>query len=122
MLIHGTTRFKDVEVNKGKGNYRRAYHCNFSIKAYDKSLQFDLPYELFRFEIHFNKMRDLKQYRIIYLSDLKDKSKLESLKNELLTKWDEVLLYDWTIDLNVPECEKPKGFNEWRLASYWEDE
>lgn len=117
LLIHGTIRFKDVE---GKGDYRKVKHCNYSIKAYDKAVQFKLPYEVFRFEIHFNRMRELKRFEIVYLSDLKNKSKLELLKTELLKKWDEVLLYDWTIDINVPEKEKPKDFNDWRLSTYWE--
>ena len=118
LLFHNTKRFRDQQLRNGKGDYKNVIHDRFTLKFYDKSLQFNLPYELMRFEIHFNKMTELKQYGIIYLSDLNDKTKLEYLKHELLKRFDEVFLYDWTIQEDSIK-RKPKGFYNWKLWHYW---
>lgn len=120
-LFHGIKRFKDEKVNKGKGNYRVATHDRYTIKIYDKGLQFSLPYDLLRFEIHFSRMADLKKYGITTLNDLRDRTNLGYLKKELLNKFDEVFLFDWTIDESMIK-PLPKDFYKWRLPSYWIDE
>ena len=63
-------------------------------------------------------MSDLKKYSIIYLDDLRDKTKLEYLKKELLKRFDEVFLYDWTINEDTIK-RNPKEFHSWRLWYYW---
>lgn len=118
VIFHSTKRFKDKAVKRGKGDFRVVVHDNFSIKIYDKGLQFGLPYELMRFEIHYNRMAGIKKYSIPYLSDLKDRNKLELLKGELIKRFDEVFLYDWTIKESKIK-RKPKGFYDWRLVQYW---
>lgn len=118
VLFHGTKRFKDENVKRGKGDFRIVMHDRFGIKIYDKGLQFGLPYELMRFEIHYRKMADLKKYGISYLSDLKDRENLEYFKKELIKRFDEVFLYDWTIQDDMIK-RKPKDFYKWGLWNYW---
>ena len=117
-LFHSKQRFKDQQLRNGKGDYRNVIHDRYILKFYDKALQFALFYELMRFEIKYTKMTDLKKYGIIYLNDLRDKTKLEYLKIELLKRFDEVFLYDWTIKENKIK-RKPKGFYYWKLWHYW---
>ncbi len=118
LLYHNTKRFRDQQLRNGKVDYRNVMHDRYILKFYDKSLQFGLPYELMRYEIHYRKMADLKKYNIVYLSDLRDKTKLEYLKIKLLKHFDEVFLYDWTINEDKIK-QKPKEFYYWGLWSYW---
>lgn len=119
LIFHGGIKFKDVKVNRSKADYREATHERYRVKAYDKAIQFNLPYELFRFEIHYNRMIDLKKHGIVYLSNLKEKNKLERLKKELIKKWREIFIYDWTIQKEMPKNKKPKDFSCWSLTNYW---
>ena len=121
MLYHEVRKFNDEKVKKGKGGYRVVTHDRYMLKSYDKALQFSLPHELWRFEIHYNRMIELKKFGIIYLSDLRDKSKLLSLKAELLRRFDEVFIYDWTININAIK-RPPKDMYKMQLVQYWVEE
>jgi len=66
-------------------------------------------------------MADLKKYEITTLNDLKVRTNLGYLKKELLSKFDEVFLFDWTIDEGLIK-PLPKDFYKWKLPSYWIDE
>jgi hypothetical protein len=79
------------------------YYCpqhQVDIKIYDKSLQLNLPNYFMQFEDRFSKMQRLKAYGIEYLSDLKDITKVQSLLEILLSTWDDILLFDNTINVN----------------------
>ncbi|OYU53820.1 MAG: hypothetical protein CFE25_17145 [Chitinophagaceae bacterium BSSC1] len=82
------------------------YHCplgQVEVKLYDKSLQYNLPSYLMQFEDRFCKMQRLKNLvGIVHLSDLKDHSKVEKLIDILIQTWDDILLFDNSIDENNP--------------------
>lgn len=74
------------------------HHCKlreYSVKVYDKGLQFDLPDPLMRFELKFNKMGKVRFNR---LEDLRNRENFNGLRTLLLNAWRDVLLFDCTIN------------------------
>ncbi len=82
------------------------HHSQYSLKIYDKSKQNNLPDYLMRFELRYLKMQTLKKWGIKTISDLKNRKKVEGLLNLLLIAWDNILLFDYTIDLKNPELKE----------------
>lgn len=118
LICFGTTEFGNVALKSG---YCKAVVLNdFRLKAYDKALQHNLAYELFRWEAHVNKMRQIKQTGIQTLEDLKDKDKLSMLEPILIEAWNKVLLFDWTIDeVKGKEVIGAEQFYKMQLFSFW---
>ena len=54
----------------------------YSIKIYDKGKQYNLPYNLMRYEVRFTKMSIFKDKNVKTLNSLKTYSKEESETNE----------------------------------------
>ena len=92
----------------------------YSVKVYDKGKQFDLPYELMRFELRFLKMQKLK--KIKFLCDLRDRNKVNDFLKLLLVAWKNVLLYDNTINLkkNGLKQEDKEVLKNGGNPKYWE--
>lgn len=85
------------------------YHCpitQFELKVYDKGLQSGCPYHLMRVELRYTKMEIPNRVGIHNLADLKDKKKVNRLLPLLLAAWDDVLMYDYDIDIDNPELSK----------------
>lgn len=74
----------------------------YSVKIYDKGKQFNLQENVMRFELRFIKMQKLNKKKIKTLSDLKDIEKVNALLGLLLAAWENVLLFDSSINLNSP--------------------
>ena len=75
MLVHkGEPFVLDKRRHKNKSHYYTCVHSQYIIKAYDKGLQYDLPYNVFRFEIRVGTMQFLrdKGINIRYFADLLD--------------------------------------------------
>lgn len=72
----------------------------YTVKAYDKGLQYKLPNNLFRFELSYKKMTPLKKTGVKTIADLQNKDLVSSLSNLLLTSWDNIMLCDLHLDLN----------------------
>lgn len=75
------------------------------LKIYSKQHQYGLQSNLVRFEIAFSKMQTLKRFGISKLSDLYDKQKVYALHQLLLNAWNNVLIYDSTVDLKNPKLK-----------------
>lgn len=96
LIQHKTTPFgsqKDLDIY-----YRQSKHQRYIVKCYDKQIQYGLDKPTIRFENKQTKMRDMRSLQIQTLDDLTAPDKLEGLKKLLLKKWDEVTLYDFTIN------------------------
>lgn len=93
----------------------------YSVKAYDKGIQFDLPDYLMRFELRYIKMQILKEWGIKCLTDLKNLDKVNSLLSLLLAAWDNVLLFDNSINLESPELKRLdlELLREGRRPGFW---
>jgi hypothetical protein len=97
-LDSGLLAFQNSEFKKydpDKQGRLIGFYCkktDYTIKIYDKGFQFDLQQELLRFEIKFNKMRELKKFGIATLADLTDERKVNQLLSLLERAWSEVLI------------------------------
>lgn len=105
--------------------YSLGLYCPFTqyrVKVYDKGNQYHLPDNLLRLEIHYMKMQLLKGYGIKKFSDLRDKERVYKLKHLLLKSWDDILVYDSSINLQNDQL-KPKDRGillNGRNPKYWE--
>jgi len=111
--------------NPDKNGLCLGYVCplsQYSVKVYDKGIQFDLPEYLMRFELRYLKMQTLKERGIKHLSDLRDFDKVNSLLGLLLSAWDNTLLFDSSIDLKNPKIKNKDRelLKDGRRPGYWE--
>ena len=102
-----------------EGNYRQATLSEYWVKFYNKRLHYeiqgyDIGHEILRFELKINKMRMLAKYRVFTLEDLMNN--IEDIAKDMLPKaWEEVLLYDPTVNKQTKEKTiKYANVNFWR--------
>ena len=102
-----------------EGNYRQATLSEYWVKLYNKRLHYeiqgyDIGHEILRFELKINKMRMLAKYRVFTLENLINN--IEDIAKDMLPKaWEEVLLYDPTVNKQTKEQTiKYANVNFWR--------
>ena len=102
-----------------EGNYRQATLSEYWVKLYNKRLHYeiqgyDIGHEILRFELKINKMRMLAKYKVFSLEDLMNN--IEDIAKDMLPKaWEEVLLYDPTVNKQTKEQTiKYANVNFWR--------
>ena len=115
---HKRKPFKWCDV-PNEGKYKQAEHSQYNLKVYDKSSQykakgFPVPDGILRIEIKYKKMEALNKIGIHTLSDLL-KQPVEWYKEILLSKWDEILFYDFTIE------NKSKSLQNFSNPNYWKN-
>lgn len=108
--------------DKGKNGHSIGYYVDlpktFKVKIYDKSLEYGLPYNLLRFEIKYKRMQTINKKGIFYLSDLCNKSNLEILYKQILTKFDYIIMNEKP--MNKLNKSKKNYFLEVSNPKYWE--
>lgn len=118
--MHFRNEYRFADINKG--TYKQVTYSEYLLKAYDKSAQYSLDIETFRFEIKMMGSRMINRNGVRTLDDLYNKLKLEKLGNLLLDKWRESLLYDPAITnelfINSKEHEK---YVQWGNPVFWFD-
>lgn len=120
LIGYKTTKFQDIPIRGGY--YKAAYLDDFRVKIYDKGIQYYLPENLLRFELHCNKMRHISQTGIKTVGDLLDKDKLILLKPILLKAWEQLMLFDWTIDKEKAIQAVGKDlYYQMQMYSYWQN-
>jgi hypothetical protein len=124
LVIHGTERFKELPTKRNtKGNGRMSEKNDFTIKVYNKSLQYGLPFHLLRIETKVKRMKFLERYGIngLALADLTRPEMYLKFKIMLLDIFSSILIYNPNIDpdkltnLNDRELLKYGKF-----ADYWQ--
>lgn len=102
VLLHQTTPLGPyAQDRKGVVLGRYAKHSQYSVKCYDKGVQYNLPVNVMRFENRYVKMQPLKPYLISTLHDLTDPAKLSELLKLLVVSWDDVLISNPDITSNI---------------------
>jgi hypothetical protein len=123
LMLHQTQCFKDVSIFNG--NYKQAMHTQYSVKAYDKGKQYakqfpQLPSNILRIEVKFNKMKKLNDLGIYTMADLFNYTNLASILSLLETAWNGVLMYDKSIRINeLKTYERTVKLNAWQNKNYW---
>lgn len=80
----------------------------YYVKFYSKSIEYNLSYELLRYELKITKMRWVQKHKIKTLEDLTNKNKLNKLKIMLLDSIKNITFYDDSIktSLLIPRNQK----------------
>lgn len=74
-------------------------HNGYRFKVYDKAHQFELPYELLRFEIAVRKMRTLAPFGIRTLADLSQPATWTAMHGYLLARFDELFIMEPSVNV-----------------------
>ena len=90
----------------------------YQIKLYSKSMQYDLPFELLRYEIKVHKMNYLRVCKFDNLEDFINKDKLVFLREELIKKLNQILFYDTSIPTHQLTPSKQRLCLNWQSTIY----
>jgi len=99
------------------------YVCDksdYSVKIYDKGLQFGLSEHLLRFEVKFHKMRKLNRvYEISTFADLLNKEKVFALKSLIIEAWSDVLLFEVNMEAKGITSRQKRFLEVAQYPEYW---
>ena len=122
VLMFSTTQFVNYTPDStGFILGRFATKSQYSIKLYNKGMQYGRIDQILRFEMRCVKMQCLAKYRITTLADLMNYEKVRELADILLITWDKVLLCDDAIStrlLNIPQKQR-ELLRDGRNRDFW---
>ncbi|WP_046744905.1 PH domain-containing protein [Kordia zhangzhouensis] len=117
LLYHNGTMFE----NKYNRSFACVPHDRYTLKLYNKSLQYGMPTHSLRVELHYKRMEDLKVCGIKTFADI-NTSTLSKAKDQLLKRFDEVMYFDKTIDKNSLTKHEKRLILRYANPSYWMDD
>ncbi|WP_159022253.1 hypothetical protein [Formosa sp. L2A11] len=94
IILHKFRLHSHNEQFGGKGEYKQFNHYNYYFKIYDKAKQYDLKEHIIRFEIKHINNKTIQQLGVYNIHDLKSKSILKNLFDNLLKRFDELTIVD----------------------------
>lgn len=113
------THRNKVFLQPNNFTFRKVEHQRFYIKAYDKGSQFKQSENIFRFELKYKKMKTLNEIGLYTLFDLSKKEIYKPLYSLLISKWQECILYDFTIDeTQLRPLQKRKSL-QYQISNFW---
>lgn len=132
LLSHRNCPFKNISMDHAE--FYQVQHNHYFIKVYDKAKQyrrrFDLEKDILRYELKYVKMeyiiRLLKGKNLVHgdsltLNDLRNLEVLNVLGDHLLKIWNEILIYDYTIERKKLGKHLKKKIVQWQNIHFWED-
>ena len=120
LYMHSRKDFKYGDFKNG--TYKQVSYSEYYLKAYDKAAQFNLPEQLFRFEIKMTASRIIKKLGVTTLENLKNVWILNRLVIELFNKWQETIIYDPYIEIKVKNDRfYYDKYLKWANPNYWID-
>lgn len=100
-----------------KENFAQVEYDDFYLKIYNKGFQFGMDENILRIEIKTKRMREFSGIRT--LADLTTKN-LDKAILRLSKRWNDVLLYDCTInENNLSKRQRNELKNKFRHTKYW---
>ncbi len=114
----GPKEYNRLEIGE-RSLFKVAKRGQYSLKAYCKGLQFDLGQDAFRFEIKFSRMEPLNNLGFMYLSQTTEPKYVILLQMELVKRWEESILFDWTINTDSISKTQINNLKEFRNTRYW---
>jgi hypothetical protein len=98
----------EIRAYKGKGYMKRFCLSQYDVKVYDKSLQYDLPFDVLRFELKVFKMQVFKR-QYIHLKtfvDLLNPDTYTQLFTSICESIDHLYMFDYRIHLATIENQQ----------------
>jgi hypothetical protein len=117
LLFHKNKKFE----SKYSENYFSCKHNNFSMKIYNKGSQYEMSEYVLRFELHINRMTEVKGLFFKTFADI-NRQVLENAKDYLLRRFDEIVYYDNTIDKNKLSESMLYNLKNYSNYNYWINE
>jgi hypothetical protein len=117
-IITKRKKFQDQVLHNG--NYRIAKLSQYALKAYDKAMQYQLPEEVFRWEMKYNKAQRINVDCRYSLSDLCRSDVSLHLGNALTKSWENVLFVDSRL-IQKTAIEDGLSVMQWSNPVYWEN-
>ncbi|APD06544.1 hypothetical protein UJ101_01013 [Flavobacteriaceae bacterium UJ101] len=114
LILHNGISF--IEPIK---NYKQADHFEYKIKIYDKAKQYQLNEPCIRIENKYVKMRKANKMGIYNLSHLGNLKILDKLQVDLLERFNEILIYDATIDKSKLTQRQKIKLKDYCNSNYW---
>lgn len=121
-VIHGNESFEKMRV-MGKGFGKVSEKTQYTIKVYNKSLQYGLSNHLLRLEIKVKRMKFLERYGIndLTIADLTNPAIYSKFKTMLLDILKDVIIYNPDIDPDkITTLKDRELFIEGRYSQYWQ--
>jgi len=122
-LLYRNKEFETLPVT-GKGYGRKCELQQMTIKVYNKSLQYGLPFHLLRFEVKIERMQFLKQYGIdsLTMDDLRHPDVYPKLLKMLLDVFNRILLFNPELDMDSIHNSKDRELvMQGRFPEYWNE-
>lgn len=113
IILHQLNIHSHNEQFNGTGEYKQFNHSNYYFKIYDKAKQYKLNEHIIRFEIKHKTNKSFHPMGIYKLHDLKSKTLLQNLFDDLLKRFDELTIVD-----NPPTDSKMTKKDKKQLESY----
>lgn len=121
LLLYKHKEFSSYSTDRrGRSIGRECSLSHYTVKAYDKGLQYDLCNNLFRFELKYRNTQELRRLGIVSLSDLRDRDKVIHLASRLLHAWNNVLVGESSsMYANEPSCIEAEHLRNGANPKYW---
>lgn len=111
LLLHKEKPFDSYH----NGYYRQIQRSDYFIKVYNKGKQYNQKENIMRFEIKCVKSRVFNPMGIFSLDDLLSENWIGTIKNRLLSEWQNILVYDSTMSFKTVDDK----YYKWNNATYW---
>ncbi len=122
-FLNGLYFYKTVPFTEMKNKFRfkvgiEATLSDYVVKCYNKRSQLlnrvQMPTELLRYEVHFNKMRKVNKCGIYCLADLLDHTKIYKLSKLVLSTLEDLVHFEPTAENNQLNTVDKKLMNQWK--------
>ncbi len=111
--------FDDMDNNSKRPSIgKKCKSQQYILKLYSKSMEYNLPFELLRFEIQIKRMAFIKKAGIESLFDLTNKDKLKSLKSMLVATANKIVFYDDSISPEALDVREGTMLLNWKSKIY----
>ena len=117
LLYHKNILFE----NSYKRNYHEAIHNRFTFKIYNKSNQYSMSEFTLRIELKIKKTEEIKTLGLKTFEDVNINT-LNSAKEMLLRRFDEVMHYDCTINKKALTKRENQLLKNYSNPRYWIDD
>ncbi|MDF1699352.1 MAG: hypothetical protein P1U56_26100 [Saprospiraceae bacterium] len=112
---HGLVPFTHRDIGNKEGYYIRSKRAQYEFKIYDKALESNLSYQIFRYELKMNKGECIRRFTgVSTLYDLIDPECQKKIKETLIKNWSTILLYD----VSLPSKGKHAQYKNYH---FWND-
>ena len=101
------------------GRYKQFVHERYLLKVYCKGDQYNQSENLLRVEVKWIKSHDLNNAGVHNLEDLITQKSLEWMMNDLTQKWQDITMYDGTIDNATATQKEQLWISNCSSTNFW---